>query len=106
MNGNMNICATAFRRAHGQVHCTTGVSIDAQITDVICRCGFNPDSLPDAAAGPVKDVARVQRLLADRDHVAFAVGRIKGEDDSATISSLFSLTMQDIKQRTIRYLRH
>jgi hypothetical protein len=104
-NGNLDICAIASRRAHSQVHYATSVSIDVQVTDVICWCGFNPDTLPDAAAGSVKDMARVQRLLADRDHVAVAVRRIKGEDDSATISLLLFLTTQDML-RTVRSARH
>lgn len=46
---------------------TIHVGVEVQLSNPVCRCGFNPDTLPDTAAGRVEDVRRFQRLFANRN---------------------------------------
>jgi hypothetical protein len=45
------------------------------------RDSLKPHALPDAAAGGVEDVAEVERLFADGDDGAVAVGGVEDKDE-------------------------
>ena len=57
------------------------VGIQVQFSNIVARCGLDPDTLPDTTAGRIEDVGRIQSLLADGDHVWIAVRWVESEDE-------------------------
>jgi hypothetical protein len=56
--------------------CSIHVRINIKLNNVICCCSLNPNTLPDAAAGPVKYMRLAKCLLSDWDNIVPAIGRI------------------------------
>lgn len=54
------------------------ISIEIQPRDIICRCSFNPDGLPDPTARRIKDVTGEVCLFANGDDI---VSRVCGVVD-------------------------
>ena len=63
------------------------VSSDVQSGDVILGDTLHPDSLPNARAGTVPNVAAKLRLLANRDTVGLLIGRIVNKDKPKELQS-------------------
>lgn len=59
------------------------VCIKVQLSDMIGRRCLEPNTLPDAAARGVKDVARAQGLLSDWNNIIAIICRIMDEDKPA-----------------------
>ena len=55
---------------------------------MVGRSRLDPHTLPDATAGPVENVRRVQSLFADGDDVVVAVSWIMHEDEAGELLAL------------------
>lgn len=59
------------------------ISSQIKLHHVVDGGRFNPNTLPDTAAGCVENVRRIQRLLPNGNHVIAAVSRVVNKYEAA-----------------------
>lgn len=57
------------------------IRIQIQLGNVGGRSGLDPHALPNTTARRVEDVRGAEGLLANRDHIRIAVGRVMSKDE-------------------------
>ena len=53
---------------------------------MVWRGRLNPDTLPDATAGSVENVTRMERLFANWNHITFTISGVIHKDEPISIS--------------------
>lgn len=66
---------------------------------MVGRRRLDPYTLPNATAGPVEDVRRVESLLADWDDVVIAISWVMHEDKAGDLSALLAAAVISGQER-------